>query len=113
MGTSPAVFIFPEDIELTSGPTSFHRQFLDLYISQYNHKYLDDLIAYRKVILQRNKLLKSGSSEEISAFAAANPEKAKEIGRNGRKKAEKEFDERVIFSKIKTEYQNLIKKKLK
>ena len=64
MGTSPAVFIFPEDIELASGPTSFHRQFLDLYISQYNHRYLDDLIAYRKVILQRNKLLKDIAHDE-------------------------------------------------
>lgn len=41
-----------------------------------------------------------------------NPEKSKELGRNGRKKAEKEFDERVIFSKIKTEYQRLMKEKL-
>lgn len=58
MGTSPTVFIFPEEIELTAGPASFHRQFLDLYISQYSKSYLDDLISYRKIILQRNKLLK-------------------------------------------------------
>ena len=48
----------PEDIELTSGPASFHRQFLDLYISQHSKNYLDSLIAYRKTLLQRNKLLK-------------------------------------------------------
>jgi len=54
----PAVFILPEDIELTSGPASFHRQFLDLYISQHSKSYLDSLIAYRKTLLQRNKLLK-------------------------------------------------------
>lgn len=48
----------PEDIELTAGPASYHRQFLDLYISQFSRRYLDDLIAYRKVLLQRNKLLK-------------------------------------------------------
>ncbi len=54
----PAVFILPEDILLTAGPASYHRQFLDLYISQCSRPYLNDLIAYRKVIVQRNKLLK-------------------------------------------------------
>lgn len=29
-----------------------------MYISQYSKSYLDDLIAYRKIVLQRNKLLK-------------------------------------------------------
>ncbi|MCP4580432.1 MAG: DNA replication and repair protein RecF [candidate division Zixibacteria bacterium] len=58
VGTSPTVFVLPEDIALTSEASSFHRQFLDLYISQYSHRYLDDLISYRKILLQRNKLLK-------------------------------------------------------
>jgi len=62
----------PEDIALTSGAASFHRQFLDLYISQYNHHYLDDLIAYRKILLQRNKLLKevSKSTNNVSQLEA-------------------------------------------
>jgi len=41
-----------------------------------------------------------------------NPEKSKELGGNGRRKAKKEFDERKIFGRIKTEYQRLIKEKL-
>lgn len=62
----------PEDIELTAGPAAFHRQFLDLYISQFSRRYLDDLIAYRKVLLQRNKLLKdiSRSPNGISQLQA-------------------------------------------
>jgi DNA replication and repair protein RecF len=52
------VFILPEDIELTAGPASFHRQFLDSYISQFDKSYLNDLVTYRKVLLQRNRLLK-------------------------------------------------------
>jgi len=43
---------------LTAGPGSQHRQFLDLYISQFKKSYLNDLVAYRKILLQRNKLLK-------------------------------------------------------
>lgn len=58
VGALPAVFILPEDIELTAGPASYQRQFLDLYISQYSKSYLDDLMAYRKTLQQRNKLLK-------------------------------------------------------
>lgn len=58
IGLMPAVFIFPEDIQLTAGPASNHRQFLNIYISQYKRSYLNDLIAYRKIIMQRNKLLK-------------------------------------------------------
>jgi len=54
----PAVFILPEDLELTAGPAAFHRRFLDLYISQYSRLYLDDLLNYRKVVQQRNRLLK-------------------------------------------------------
>ena len=41
-----------------------------------------------------------------------NPEKAKEMGRKGREKVLREFDESIVFSKIKTEYQRLIKEKL-
>ena len=58
VGAMPAVFILPEDLELTAGPASFHRRFLDLYISQYSRLYLDDLVNYRKVLQQRNRLLK-------------------------------------------------------
>lgn len=42
-----------------------------------------------------------------------NSEIAKIFGENGRKKAEKEFDERLLFDRIKKEYQRLIKEKLK
>lgn len=50
---------------------------------------------------------------EAIIYLFKNPEKAKEMGKRGREKVLREFDERIIFSRIKTEYQNLIKKKLK
>lgn len=65
----PAVFILPEDIQLTAGPASFHRQFLDIYISQYSRPYLNDLIGYRKIIMQRNKLLKDIIEKRVKAQA--------------------------------------------
>jgi DNA replication and repair protein RecF len=58
VGALPAIFIFPEDIELTAGPAAYHRQFLDLYISQSDKNYLDSLLSYQKTLNQRNRLLK-------------------------------------------------------
>ena len=50
---------------------------------------------------------------EVIIYLFNNPEKAKEMGRKGREKILKEFDEKIIFSRIKIEYQRLIKEKLK
>jgi len=49
-------------------------------------------------------------AEEIIYFLN-NPDVAKQMGGNGRKKAEKEFDERLVFDRIKKEYKKLIDKK--
>jgi len=49
---------------------------------------------------------------ETIIYLFRNSEKAKEMGRNGREKIKREFDEKIIFGRIKTEYQRLIKAKL-
>ena len=41
-----------------------------------------------------------------------NPEELERMGNNGREKAEREFDERMIFNKLQEEYQKFIKEKL-
>lgn len=46
-------------------------------------------------------------------FLLNNKEKAKELVENGRIRVEKEFDERIIFDRMKKEYDNLLNKKLK
>ena len=61
------MFIFPEDIDLTGGPAANHRLFLDLYLSQADHCYLESLSSYQKTLVQRNKLLRDigdGNAEE-------------------------------------------------
>lgn len=45
-------------------------------------------------------------------YLLSNPEKGKEMGRAGRKKIEKEFDQEIIFNRINKEYQRLISQKL-
>jgi len=47
---------------------------------------------------------------EAIMYLLSDAEKAKEMGKNGRKKAEKEFDERLFFDKMEKEYKNFIGK---
>ncbi len=58
IGSFPMVMISPGDSELISGISELRRRFMDSIISQYDKTYLDQLIAYNKVLKQRNALLK-------------------------------------------------------
>jgi len=49
---------------------------------------------------------------EAIIYLLKNPEKAKEMGKKGRMKIIKEFDERLIFARIQKEYQRLVQEKL-
>jgi len=46
-------------------------------------------------------------------YLLENPEIAREMGKQGREKVLKEFDENIIFSRMKVEYERLVKEKLK
>jgi glycosyltransferase involved in cell wall biosynthesis len=50
---------------------------------------------------------------EAITYLLLNPEKANVMGKEGRKKVQREFDERLVFDRMKKEYQRLIKEKLK
>jgi DNA replication and repair protein RecF len=58
IGKFPCVMIAPDDIELITGSSEERRRFLDTLISQVDPGYLQQLIAYTKVLQQRNSLLK-------------------------------------------------------
>ena len=70
MGTFAMVFILPEDISLTSGSPRYHRNFMDIYLSQFSRTYLNDLIDYQRILKQRNALLKSLKEGEKKSGAA-------------------------------------------
>lgn len=57
IGRFPIVVLSPEQAGITAGLPAERRRFMDLVISQSNRLYLEDLIDYRKVIRQRNKIL--------------------------------------------------------
>jgi len=58
IGLVPVVMISPSDSQLISEGSEVRRKFLDLIISQYDRKYLNELIQYNRALSQRNRLLK-------------------------------------------------------
>ncbi len=58
IGQLPLVIISPTDINLIAEGSEIRRKFIDGAISQQDKEYLKNLIAYNKVVSQRNALLK-------------------------------------------------------
>src|SRR5580658_8494541 len=58
IGLFPLVMVSPYDISIIMEGSEERRRFIDNVISQTDNKYLDELIVYNKVLLNRNTLLK-------------------------------------------------------
>lgn len=58
IGQIPLVIISPADRDLVIEGSETRRKFIDVVISQQNKTYLKELLAYNKVVSQRNALLK-------------------------------------------------------
>ena len=58
IGRYPCVVIAPDDAELITGDSKERRTFIDALLSQVDEEYLRQLIIYKKVLDQRNSLLK-------------------------------------------------------
>lgn len=58
VGLLPSVIFSPESLEIIKGEPKERRRFLDIVISQRNHYYLRALQDYKKILTQRNNLLK-------------------------------------------------------
>jgi DNA replication and repair protein RecF len=59
IGRLPCVIIAPDDVQIISGGSEERRRFLDALLSQLDATYLQQLIEYNKVLLQRNGFLKT------------------------------------------------------
>lgn len=64
VGEFPTVLISPEQYIVTSGAPESRRRFIDVLLSQIDNDYLQTLISYRKILKQRNKLLKEKEDKE-------------------------------------------------
>ncbi len=58
IGLFPLVMISPSDTDLINEGSEVRRKLIDTIISQYDRQYLEKLIEYNRVLLQRNTLLK-------------------------------------------------------
>ena len=58
IGLFPAVMVSPYDSDIINEVSDTRRRFFDTIISQFDAEYLQHLIAYRKLLMQRNALLK-------------------------------------------------------
>lgn len=66
--TYPTVLFEPDDLRLLNGSPSRRRQFIDRFATQVNPGYNRTISRYERALLQRNKLLKMGSTPN-SLFA--------------------------------------------
>lgn len=64
IGLYPAVMIAPDDTELITGGSEERRKFMDTLLSQLSPGYLHHLIAYNKILQQRNSLLKTAAEQK-------------------------------------------------
>lgn len=58
IGLFPLVMISPYDVNLVTEGSEERRKFIDSIISQVDNAYLEELIIYNKVLINRNALLK-------------------------------------------------------
>ncbi|QJD96797.1 DNA replication/repair protein RecF [Mucilaginibacter robiniae] len=59
IGQFPLVMVSPYDASIIMEGSEERRKFMDNVISQTDHQYLDELITYNRILLNRNALLKT------------------------------------------------------
>ncbi len=74
IGQVNAVMFTPQDLDLVIGSPDLRRRYLDIAISQIDPHYVRTLQTYKKVVLQRNSLLKSISERGLRPYAMSGSE---------------------------------------
>ena len=63
VGNLRAVVFAPTDLELITGSPSIRRRYIDVMLSQLDHRYIRALASYARTLAQRNALLKRFATE--------------------------------------------------
>ncbi|MBI5915476.1 MAG: DNA replication and repair protein RecF [Bacteroidetes bacterium] len=61
VGLLPVVFMAPDDTALALDGSEERRRFIDNTLCQIDHRYLDELVSYNKILEKRNALLRQFS----------------------------------------------------
>lgn len=64
IGVLPVVMVSPSDISLVSESGDERRRFVNSVISQMDREYLNATVSYNRLLMQRNRLLKSETVQE-------------------------------------------------
>lgn len=72
IGEIGLVMIAPDDLDLIDGLSQARRKFIDLTLSQSDNVYLGHLATYKRLLDQRNALLKSSQSPDRSFLQVLN-----------------------------------------
>jgi DNA replication and repair protein RecF len=80
IGKIKVVMFAPEDIDLIKGAPSYRRQFLDISMSQMDQSYMIALNQYKKILKQRNALLKKIKLDDDKTFLNIVSEQLYEVG---------------------------------
>ncbi len=82
IGHFPCVVIAPDDVQLIIGNSEERRKFLDMLLAQLDTQYLQSLIAYTKILQQRNSFLRAYNdtygSRDLSVLDILDAQLAKE-----------------------------------
>lgn len=62
IGLFPVVMVSPYDSDIINEGSDIRRKFFDMIVAQFDKEYLQQLISYRKLLQQRNALLKQFAS---------------------------------------------------
>lgn len=73
IGRFPVVILSPEHGAITSGGPAERRRFLDITLSQVSRAYFEDLMEYRRVLRQRNRLLFNGRTQKVQRADVMEP----------------------------------------
>jgi DNA replication and repair protein RecF len=109
IGHYPCVIIAPDDIQVITGGSDERRRFIDTLLSQLDADYLQQLIAYNKILQQRNSLLRSFTetgSRDLSLLSVLDGQLLKP----GEKVFEKRREFLVSFLPLAKQFYNEISK---
>jgi len=73
IGRFPVVVLSPENSSITFGGPSERRKFVDLTLSQISSAYLEDVLEYRRILRQRNKILSTARIHQTTPEAELIP----------------------------------------
>lgn len=68
IGLLPLVMVAPMDQEIITGGSDERRRFIDSIISQADAEYLQTLIQYNRILVQRNALLKQMAANRVHDY---------------------------------------------